>query len=113
MLRNGGGDRFARGEEAPGAGLKLIAYENGAVGRAGALLDQTVATERVQKIAAVRVEDPSFMESSEYTVANQNGTFDLMIFDQCSPKALPSANTLFIGSLPPDANWTGVVDAPR
>ncbi|HEY1065054.1 MAG TPA: VWA domain-containing protein, partial [Pirellulales bacterium] len=54
-----------------------------------------------QKIAEVVQVAPPHLGTKEYEAEAATGAFDLIIYDQCSPKAMPQANTLFIGSLPP------------
>jgi len=41
------------------------------------------------------------MSDPAYSAANAESTFDLIVFDQCSPTQMPLSNTLFIGSVPP------------
>ncbi len=69
-------------------------------------LETAVATERIQKLSNVRVEAPEFMETPEYAKSNEDASYDMILYDQCSPKVMPNANTLFIGSSPPDPSWT-------
>ncbi len=64
-------------------------------------LETALQTPRVQQIASVQVESPGFLTDPKYIDATLNATFDLVIFDQCSPMQMPSSNTLFIGSVPP------------
>ena len=64
-------------------------------------LETALQTPRVQQIASVQVESPAFLTDPKYINATLNATFDLVIFDQCSPMQMPSSNTLFIGSVPP------------
>ena len=64
-------------------------------------LETALQTPRVQQIASVQVESPTFLTDPKYIDATLNATYDLVIFDQCSPMQMPSSNTLFIGSVPP------------
>jgi hypothetical protein len=64
-------------------------------------LETALQTARVQQIATLQVEPPTFLDSNDYEKAMIELRFDLIVFDQCSPKQMPSSNTLFIGSLPP------------
>jgi hypothetical protein len=66
-------------------------------------LETAMQTARVQLIATVRVEAPSFLDQPDYISAAENTNFDLIVFDQCEPKQMPSSNTLFIGGKPPIA----------
>jgi hypothetical protein len=63
-------------------------------------LEQALATARATLLARVdtldssRVDDPAGVEG-----------YDLVIFDRVAPKAMPRANTVFIGALPPSGAW--------
>ena len=67
-------------------------------------LETALQTPRVQQIASVQVESPTFLDDPAFQVAALDANIDLVIFDQCSPKQMPSTNTLFIGSVPPTAS---------
>ena len=67
-------------------------------------LETALQTPRVQQIASVQVESPAFLNEPAYQTAALDANIDLVIFDQCSPKQMPSTNTLFIGSVPPTAS---------
>ena len=67
-------------------------------------LETALQTPRVQQIASVQVESPAFLNDPAYQTAALDANIDLVIFDQCSPKQMPSTNTLFIGSVPPTAS---------
>ena len=54
---------------------------------------------------------PTTLESAEYRREAENGTYDLIIYDQCAPQQMPRANTLFIGRLPPEPAWRRSEDA--
>ena len=64
-------------------------------------LETALQTPRVQQIASVQVESPTFLSEPAYQAATLDANFDLIIFDQCSPIQMPSSNTLFLGSIPP------------
>ncbi len=64
-------------------------------------LETALQTPRVQLVATVRIEPPSFMTAPAYLTATADATFDLILFDQCTPKEMPASNTMFIGSIPP------------
>ena len=49
-------------------------------------LETALQTPRVQQVASVQVESPSYLSDSRYMAATLNATFDLVIFDQCSPR---------------------------
>jgi hypothetical protein len=64
-------------------------------------LETALQTPRVQRIATVRIEPPSFMTDPTYITATADANFDLIVFDQCAPMEMPASNTMFIGSIPP------------
>ena len=64
-------------------------------------LETALQTPRVQLVASVRIEPPSFMTDPLYITATADANFDLILFDQCAPKEMPASNTMFIGSVPP------------
>ncbi len=64
-------------------------------------LETALQTPRVQMVATVRIEPPSFMTDPVYITATADANFDLILFDQCAPKEMPASNTMFIGSIPP------------
>lgn len=67
-------------------------------------LETALQTPRIQQIASVQVESPAFLTDPAFQAAALDSNIDLVIFDQCSPKQMPSTNTLFIGSVPPTAS---------
>ena len=64
-------------------------------------LDLVLDTTGMKKAADVTFEKPEYLGSKKYLEHAGAGSFDLIIYDLCSPKKLPQANTLFIGSVPP------------
>ena len=64
-------------------------------------LEKALQTQRIDRLAEVRVEAPSFLGAEEYGLAAAEGRFDLIIYDGCTPSKMPAASTLFIGGLPP------------
>ena len=69
-------------------------------------LEKSVETAAVQSIANVRIIEPSvLLDAAESEQLFQNGEIDLVIFDQCRPLQMPSANTLLIGATPPTGDW--------
>jgi hypothetical protein len=67
-------------------------------------------TDEARKIADVKPEGPQFLATTQYQDQAAEGAFDLIIYDQCVPKAMPSCNTLFIGTIPPSV--AGPAEAP-
>jgi hypothetical protein len=68
-------------------------------------LELALGTDEAKKVADVSFTEPKFLETKDYADKAIEGAFDLIIFDQCSPKIMPNCNTLFIGRLPP-TDWT-------
>lgn len=64
-----------------------------------------LATDEATKMAVVIIKPPGHLEEKQYLDAAADGTYDLIIYDQCAPKAMPNCNTLFIGRLPPVEGW--------
>lgn len=65
-----------------------------------------LSTERVSRMAKVDTMRPSVMTNPEFLTQLQSETYDLMIFDQCTPPTMPLSNTLFIGRMPPHPDWS-------
>ena len=85
-------------------------------------LDFALNTERALQLAEVTIEPPEFLETAKYKEQAAAGAWGLVIYDRCAPKAaeeaagattssrstttaMPQANTLFIGTLPPLKTW--------
>jgi hypothetical protein len=68
-------------------------------------LELALATDEAKKIADISIAEPKLLESKAYEDQAADGAYDLIIYDQCAPKAMPACNTLFIGRLPP-SGWT-------
>jgi len=69
-------------------------------------LESALSTERADRLAKVIKMAPEDLEKPEYLAQSQSDAYDLIIFDQCKPKTMPLANTLFVGRLPPMQAWT-------
>jgi hypothetical protein len=61
-------------------------------------------TPRALQLADVTYETRGYLENPKYA-AEATGTYALIIYDRCSPKEMPAANTLFIGALPQDKRF--------
>ena len=68
-------------------------------------LEIALSTGQANAIATVRTIEPSAINSPETLQLAESGNIDLFIFDQCAPEKLPQANTMFLGSIPPDQRW--------
>jgi len=73
-------------------------------------LELALGTDEAKKIADVSIAEPKLLETKAYADQAAEGAYDLVIYDQCTPKAMPNCNTLFIGRLPP-TDW--VAKGPR
>jgi hypothetical protein len=70
-------------------------------------LEKAIETAAVQSIANVRIAEPSILlDEAESGRLFQSGDVDLVIFDQCRPQRMPSANTLMIAATPPTDAWS-------
>ena len=67
-------------------------------------LELAMTTDRLQKFSGVDFKDRDFLETKEYKENSVFGAYDLVVYDQCVPKTMPSCSTIFIGALPP-AEW--------
>jgi hypothetical protein len=63
-------------------------------------------TKEVAEIVDVQIELPSFLKTKAYKDQAASGGWQLAIFDRCKPEQMPAANTLWIGSLPPQGGWS-------
>ena len=64
-----------------------------------------LGTKAAAELADVRSEGPDFLKTKSYKDLAAGGGFDLVIYDRCRPQHMPRANTLFVGSLPPEGGW--------
>jgi hypothetical protein len=71
------------------------------------VIDVVLATERAGRLASIEIKKPEVLQTKEYQRDAQAGTYDLIIYDQCAPPAMPRADTLFVGRLPPGPAWRG------
>ena len=71
-----------------------------------------IETESAAELADVETAAPAVLESAAYQEKAAAGFYALVIYDQCRPKEMPQANTLFIGRLPPDEAWAATSDKP-
>lgn len=70
-------------------------------------LEYALSTKAIAKMSEVQFEDRDFVEGDEYKERATLGMYDLVIFDQVTPKVMPLCNTVFIGALPA-AGWEAV-----
>jgi hypothetical protein len=68
-------------------------------------VEVVLATQRAGRLANIQVKQPEYLETPEYARETEGGTYDLVIYDQCQPKKMPRADTLFVGRLPPISTW--------
>ncbi len=73
-----------------------------------------LTTDRAVRLAEVEFANPELLETEEYLRRSRAGELQLVIYDRCTPRELPQANTLFIGRLPPGETWhSGPAVAPQ
>ena len=75
------------------------------VTRGNATLQAALATPQAVALANVRVVAVDELESDTMLQLAASGSIDLMIYDDCAPAAMPAANTLFLGGVPPSPTW--------
>jgi hypothetical protein len=69
-------------------------------------LELALDTESATQWAEIETARPEALATKEYEQKAAAGYYSLVIYDQCQPKLMPQADTLFIGALPPLASWT-------
>jgi von Willebrand factor type A domain/Aerotolerance regulator N-terminal len=70
-------------------------------------LEVALQTEEAKRLADVEFAPPGILDTAGYKRDAEDGVYNLVIYDQCAPKQLPRANTLFIGKTPPGTAWRG------
>ena len=73
------------------ANLLLVTEEN-------IFLESALTTDRITKYADVKITKPEYLESEDYKKEAADGTYDLVIFDECAPatkQLMPLSNTAF------------------
>ncbi|MBX3425037.1 MAG: BatA and WFA domain-containing protein [Pirellulales bacterium] len=70
-----------------------------------AALEYALSTQRARRLAQVDKVAPAALATPGYQADAVTDKYDLIIFDQCAPASMPQANTLFIGRVPPLADW--------
>ena len=70
------------------------------------VLEVALSTERMKRLAKVDKASPDIMKQADFKIQMQSEVYDLMIFDQCVPPAMPLASTVFVGRLPPQEEWS-------
>jgi hypothetical protein len=76
-------------------------------------VEWALATLEAQLRAEVTVASPAVLTQPSHQRAAAAGNYDLIIYDRCRPTALPRANTLFLGRLPPAATAGKVLAAKQ
>lgn len=72
-------------------------------------LESAFTTDRIEKYAEVKITQPEYLAGEGYKKEAADGTYDLIIFDQCAPEKaqlMPLSNTVFFGSVPPGELWS-------
>jgi hypothetical protein len=69
-------------------------------------LQMALKTSEAAQIAQLRIEGPDFLKTKAYIDQAASGVWQLVIYDRCRPERMPTANTLFVGSVPPENGWS-------
>ncbi|HEV3138508.1 MAG TPA: hypothetical protein VGZ26_11405, partial [Pirellulales bacterium] len=75
-------------------------------------LELALGTKSALELAEIEIGKPDVLESQQYQEKSASGYFALVIYDQCQPREMPDADTLFIGRLPPGPSWTAGEKVP-
>ncbi|MEE8452558.1 MAG: BatA and WFA domain-containing protein [Thermoguttaceae bacterium] len=75
-------------------------------------LEFALQTDSSRAMALVDVKTPEFLDGKQYAAIAAGGGLDLIIYDNCAPKEMPQANTLFVGSMPPAEGWSAEEGTP-
>jgi hypothetical protein len=78
-------------------------------------LEMAFQTDSARQLTNLAVESPEFLKKKPYRDAAAAAVYDVVIYDRCRPEEMPRANTLFLGTLPPQAGWSAgaQVDTPQ
>ncbi|MBM4091874.1 MAG: VWA domain-containing protein [Planctomycetes bacterium] len=68
-------------------------------------LRRALETAQVAEIADISLAEPDVLGDAAHQAEADAGAHDLVIYDRCSPRRMPQANTLFLGALPPGDRW--------
>ncbi len=68
-------------------------------------VEQALTTGRADRSGEVTVEPPAFLDTPAYETRAAAGTYDLIVYDRCVPKAAPRSNTVYLGVLPAGDAW--------
>jgi len=67
--------------------------------------EKALRTGEAGKVGNVTRQGPQYLLTDEYQRHADAGEWDLIIYDRCTPKKMPRANTFWIGRIPPDEQW--------
>ena len=70
-------------------------------------LELALETDQARELAAITKVAPAELTDPKLVRQMEAGAYDLVIFDQCRPREMPRANTLFIGRVPSSPGWSG------
>ena len=76
-------------------------------------MELALSTEDVSRLSVVDQAGPQHLETDTYRQAANDGKYELIIYDQCFPKEMPKANTLFVGRIPPTDDWSAEAEEPN
>ena len=62
-------------------------------------------TDRVKKLAIIDFQPPQYLEDPQFAKDAALGAYDVILFDNCSPKEDAMSNAVYLNSLPPGDVW--------
>jgi hypothetical protein len=68
-------------------------------------LTLALQTESASEACDLEIAAPATLTTPEYQQRASSGQYGLIIYDQCAPREMPRANTLFVGRIPPGDLW--------
>jgi hypothetical protein len=69
-------------------------------------LETTLGTDDIRRVVDLELLDPSDLNTDGYVNKAADGGWDLIIYDDCRPPQPPKANTLYLGQIPSQGQWT-------
>jgi von Willebrand factor type A domain/Aerotolerance regulator N-terminal len=84
----------------PARHLRMLVFTPG-----NTILEKALTTNAIKRIANVEFRSPNRLPQDAKDSSVPWEEYDLAIFDQCQPVAMPNVNTFFIGAKPPADDW--------
>jgi von Willebrand factor type A domain/Aerotolerance regulator N-terminal len=93
-------DDLAHAVLRPARHVRLLVFTPG-----NTTLEKALSTNALKRVAKVEFLSPSSLPKDSKDNSIPWEEYDLAIFDQCQPIAMPNGNTFFIGAKPPADDW--------